>query len=160
MRTTYLAALFASALIATPVLVPSAAVAQRSEQPGARPQASSGNWLQQEKPGHWRATKLKGLNVYNNNNEKIGDVVELLVDQSGKIDAVVIGVGGFLGIGEHDVAVPFNQLRWSHQSVGSGRETTGAGDRSDRSPQGYPDHAILNMTKEQLKAAPEFRFAR
>jgi sporulation protein YlmC with PRC-barrel domain len=43
------------------------------------------------------ASKLIGLNVYNDQNEKLGDISELLVDKSGKVDGVVIGVGGFLG---------------------------------------------------------------
>src|SRR5690242_19291640 len=46
--------------------------------------------LTQFQSGQWRGSKLKGLNVYNNNNEKIGDINELVVDSSGKIDAVVI----------------------------------------------------------------------
>ena len=59
--------------------------------------------------GSWRASKLMGLNVYNEANEKLGDINELLVDKSGKIEAVVIGVGGFLGMGEHDIAVFANR---------------------------------------------------
>jgi hypothetical protein len=60
----------------------------------------------------WRASQLEGVDIYNNNNEKIGDVSDVLVDQSGKVEAVVIGVGGFLGIGERNVAVPFNALKF------------------------------------------------
>jgi PRC-barrel domain len=78
------------------------------------------------------------------------------VDKSGKVEAVVIGVGGFLGVGEHDVAVPSNQLRWMDERPGS----TGAGSRTDSTARSYPDHAVLNMTKEQLKAAPQFKYAR
>ena len=76
---------------------------------------STGNWMTQEQPGQWRASKLEGLDVYNSNNEKIGDISELLVDNSGKIQAVVIGVGGFLGMGEHDVAVPFEQMTFVNE---------------------------------------------
>jgi sporulation protein YlmC with PRC-barrel domain len=115
---------------------------------------STSNWLTQEKAGQWRATKLKGLNVYNNNNEKIGDINELIVDKTGKIESAVIGVGGFLGVGEHDVAVPFSQLKWVDEPAG----TTGT--RTDTNRRSYPDHAVLNMTKDQLKAAPEFKYAR
>lgn len=61
----------------------------------------------------WRAAKLPGLNVYNNRNEKIGDISDLIVDRSGKVASVVIGVGGFLGAGEHYIAVPFDKLKWS-----------------------------------------------
>jgi hypothetical protein len=47
--------------------------------------------------GQWRASKVIGVNVYNDNNEKIGDIQELIIDKSGKVDNVVLGVGGFLG---------------------------------------------------------------
>ena len=125
-------------------------------------------------------TDLKaGLDVYNNGNEKIGDISELILDQSGKVSAVVIGVGGFLGIGEHYVAVPYDQIRWSSEPVRSARSSppastsTSPGGPTDRgdvtgairsttgdvATRGYPDHALLNMTKEQLQAAPEFKFA-
>ena len=46
--------------------------------------------------GKWRASKLMGLDVYNEANEKLGDVNELILDKDGKVSAVVIGVGGFL----------------------------------------------------------------
>src|SRR3569832_1432720 len=49
-----------------------------------------GHWMTQEQPGQWRASKLDGLNVYNQNNEKIGDISELIVDSSGKVQAVVV----------------------------------------------------------------------
>ena len=80
--------------------------------------------------GEWRTSKLIGLNVYNDNNEKLGDINELLVDQNGKIQAAVIGVGGFLGIGENDVAVSFDKLKFVNEPVayaaGSGANTGGA----------------------------------
>src|SRR4029079_6797630 len=66
----------------------------------------------QMKPGQWRSSKLIGVDVYNNNNEKIGDINELILDQQGKVEAVVVGVGGFLGMGEHDVALPFDQVKF------------------------------------------------
>jgi len=127
-----------------------AAYAQNNAAPDSK------NWMTTEKADQWRATKLKGLNVYNNNNEKIGDIADMIVDKTGNIQAVVIGVGGFLGMGEHDVAVPFTQLKW----VDEPRSTTGQSTRSDSNKRSYPDHAVLNMTKDQLKAAPEFKFSR
>ena len=50
-----------------------------------------------------------GLSVYNDKNESLGSINDLLTDKSGKIVAVVIGVGGFLGVGEHLVAVPYRE---------------------------------------------------
>ena len=55
--------------------------------------------------GQWRASKLVGVDVYNTANEKIGDISEILIDASGKVTSVIIGVGGFLGMGQHDVQV-------------------------------------------------------
>jgi len=80
--------------------------------------------------GQWRTSKLVGLNVYNDNNEKLGDISELLIDQSGKVQAVIIGVGGFLGMGEHNVAVAFDKLKFVNEPVayaaGSGAPGTTA----------------------------------
>ena len=52
--------------------------------------------------------------VYDPNDKKIGEVKDVLVDKSGKVTSLIIGVGGFLGAGEKDVAVPF-ELRARHQ---------------------------------------------
>ena len=147
----------ASAVLAGPVLAETA------------PAPNNGQFITQEKAGQWRASKLRGLNVYNNNNEKIGDINELLVDGTGKIQAVVIGVGGFLGMGEHDVAVPFDQVKFTTESrrgakdekksETTGSTTTDTGSTADAN-RSAPDHAVFNATKDQLKAAPQFKFAK
>ena len=49
--------------------------------------------------------------VYDPGDNKIGEIMDVLVDREGKATALIIGVGGFLGIGEKDVAVPFNSVR-------------------------------------------------
>ena len=67
----------------------------------------------------WQASKLIHMNVYNAQNEKIGDIKELMLDKNGKVNTVAIGVGGFLGVGERDVAVEFNKLKWSNEPVKS-----------------------------------------
>jgi len=120
--------------------------------------------------GQWRASKLVGLNVYNQANEKLGDINELLVDSSGNIKSVVIGVGGFLGVGERDVAVAFDKLQFINQPVssnsamnksgtttGSATTTTTTKSTSDAN-RWYPDHAVFNATKDELKAVPEFKY--
>jgi PRC-barrel domain len=53
------------------------------------------------KQGEWRASKLVGVNVYNEANEKIGDINEVILDKSGKVANVILGGCGFLGMGEH-----------------------------------------------------------
>ena len=129
------------------------------------------------KQGEWRSSKLIGLNVYNQD-DKIGDINELIVDHSGKIEAVVIGVGGFLGMGEHDVAVPFGQVKFMEEARRTAARanppaanTTGTvANNPPAAPantttradtyRGYPDHAEVSMTKDQLKALPEVRYSR
>src|SRR4051812_38181059 len=98
----------------------------------------------------WRASKLKGLNVYNDKNEKVGDINEILLDKSGKVEGVVIGVGGFLGMGEHDVRVEMSKLKFVDEPVRTSSTTntttTGAANRPATSTTNsndhkwYPDH--------------------
>lgn len=121
---------------------------------------------------NWRASKLMGLNVYNEANEKLGDINELLVDKSGKINAVVIGIGGFLGMGEHDIAVSMDKLKFVEEPVRTSstgnstttRETTTTGtastSTSSRNTNDWvPDHAVMSGNKEQLKALPQFKYS-
>jgi hypothetical protein len=59
----------------------------------------------------WRTPKLIGVDVYGADNKKIGKI-DILMGHDGKAQAVVIGVGGFLGIGKKDVGVPFSAIEW------------------------------------------------
>src|SRR5580692_1938937 len=76
------------------------------------------------KDGEWRASKLAGVDVYNEANEKIGDISEVILDRSGKVANVILGVSGFLGMGEHYVAVAFDKLKWVDQPVTSTTAST------------------------------------
>jgi len=121
--------------------------------------------------GDWRSSKVIGLYVYNDNNENIGSINDLLMDKNGNIKAAVIGVGGFLGVGEHLVAVAFDKIKFSDQPVaqstasGSGStnrpsSTTGSASSTGSSKnQWSPDHAMFNATKDQLKGMPEFKYS-
>src|SRR5439155_25556462 len=110
----------AAAVLAT-ALMTSAASAQNAAQ-----KADTNARATTHKDGEWRASKLVGLNVYNQANEKIGDINEVILDKSGKVAKVILGVGGFLGMGEHDVAVPFDKLKWVNEPVRSTFATTNA----------------------------------
>ena len=78
-------------------------------------------YLTEHRAGLWRASKLEGVDVYNEENDKIGDIAEVLLDESGRVEAVVIGVGGFLGLGQRNVAVPFSSLKWQMTAPVSSR---------------------------------------
>src|SRR5207248_11596275 len=67
--------------------------------------------------GDWRTSKVVGLSVYNSKDENIGAISDLLMDKSGNIKAAVVGVGGFLGMGEHLVAIPFEKIKFVDQPV-------------------------------------------
>ncbi len=127
--------------------------------------------------GTWRASKVVGLSVYNENNESLGSINDLLTDKSGNIKAVVLGVGGFLGVGEHLVAVPFDKIKFVNEPVAytgasanrpAASTTTGAA-TTNTAPAStattskpnpwYPDHAVYNATKDELKAMPEFKYS-
>ena len=157
-------------------------------------------------PGDYRASKLIGVNVYNRQNEKIGDINEVLMAKSGKVSGVVVGVGGFLGMGEHDVLVKLDQIKFINEPVvsavastpakpvptgtaanapattpakGVPANTTGTGTAANApanttadnrttaanrpvraaTEKWYPDHAVMNATKDQLKAMPAFKYS-
>lgn len=100
------------ALLTTSV-IGGAAFAQTSN---ANKTAAADNAATVHREGEWRASKLVGVNVYNEANEKIGDINDVILDKSGKVANVVLGVGGFLGMGEHYVAVAYDKLKWSNES--------------------------------------------
>src|ERR1700712_507607 len=76
---------------------------------------NTGSAVVAHKEGEWRASKLVGVDVYNEANEKIGDINEIILDKSGKAANVILGVGGFLGMGEHYVAVAYDKLKWVNE---------------------------------------------
>ena len=101
--------------LAATALLASSALAQTSAptQP-----AGAGQIMTQMPQDLMRGSKLMGVDVYGADNQKIGDIDEVLVDRQGKIHGFVVGVGGFLGIGQKDVAIPFDQVTWmSNQEV-------------------------------------------
>lgn len=62
-----------------------------------------------------KGNKLIGADVKGPGNEKIGDVSEVLVSTEGKVNAIIVSVGGFLGVGDRKVALPWEQLRFSSE---------------------------------------------
>lgn len=144
-----------------------------SAQPSTPPAKSSSATVAPKAHGDmWRASKLIGLNVYNDQNEKLGDISEVLLDKSGKVDGIVIGVGGFLGMGKHDILVQMDKLKFVNEPVRTSSTTsttTGSAARpatsssatsaSSTTSKWYPDHAVLSgATKESLKSMAEFKF--
>jgi sporulation protein YlmC with PRC-barrel domain len=172
------AALLSAAVLSAPAYAQTAQPTDRAA-PAA---TTAGSQEKMALKGNWRASKLMGLDVYNEANEKLGDINELILDKNGKVNAVVIGVGGFLGMGEHDIAVSMDKLKFMEEPVRTSstapatttrdnaaapRETTtGAATtsstttaRSGNANDWTPDHAVMSGTKEQLKTMPQFKYS-
>jgi len=85
---------------------------------------------------HWLASDVYKADVYDNAEEKIGVVTDLIMDSGGNVTTAVLGVGGLFGAGKKEVAVPFKDLKVVTRD--------------------NKDWLVLNQTKEQLKAAPAY----
>jgi sporulation protein YlmC with PRC-barrel domain len=78
--------------------------------------------------------------VYDPSDHKIGEIKDVLIGQDGKVEAVIISVGGFLGAGEKDVAVPFSDIK--------------ATKKNDKT------YLTMNANKDELKNAPGMKYDR
>src|SRR5881392_4122588 len=93
----------------------------------------------QLQPGQIRATQMDGATVYDTQNQKVGDVKDIILDRDGKVAAVVLDVGAFLGIGGKYVAVSMNDLKITQDNNNSNKP-----------------RFTVDMTKDQLKAAQAY----
>jgi type IV secretory pathway VirB10-like protein len=98
----------------------------------------SAQFLTEQKPDELLASKLIGKPAVNSQDETIGDVNDLVTDRSGKVIGALIGVGGFLGIGEKHVAVHFEDLKFTRDDNDNVKVT-------------------LNISKEMLASAPAYK---
>ncbi|TCN26448.1 PRC-barrel domain-containing protein [Sinorhizobium americanum] len=101
--------------------------------------AEAGSYLTEQAEDQISANTYIGQSVYNANDESIGEINDLIIKKEGGVAAAIVGVGGFLGIGEKNVAVPFESIEVTEQ----------------------PDSDALKLTTtetaESLKGAPEFK---
>jgi sporulation protein YlmC with PRC-barrel domain len=80
-------------------------------------------------------------NVYDPSDGKIGEIMDVLVDHDGKVTTMIVGIGGFLGAGEKDVAVPFNAVQVKTKDNNRW-------------------YLVMNATKDQLKNAKGYKYDR
>lgn len=95
------------------------------------------NSLQQAAPDQIRAENLTGTSVYGANEEDIGEIGDVVLTPEGEVDAVIIDVGGFLGIGEKEVAVGIDNLSFMTDENGD-------------------LYLYTEFTQEELEAQPEY----
>ena len=94
-------------------------------------------FLMKQESGDYLASSLIGKSVYNSQDEVIGDINDLVTDESGKFVAVLIGHGGFLGMGEKDVAIRFEDLKLTRDEDNDIK-------------------VIANMSQDTLASAPDY----
>ena len=99
--------------------------------------ADANRFLTNEGQDQWLVGNLWNKSVYNGAGKSIGDVKDVLINKDGKVAAIVVGVGGFLGLGEKNVAVDFNYL--------------------EKNGGISPNRIVLNMSEQDLRSAPDFR---
>jgi len=87
--------------------------------------------------GSFNASKVVGLSVVNSNNDSVGKIGEVLLDDSGKVSGVIVDVGGFLGIGTHPVKLAWKDIKLVNQDGSLA--------------------AVVNMDKNALKQMPEYK---
>jgi sporulation protein YlmC with PRC-barrel domain len=116
----------ATAFMFATLLVGSAASAQNMMSSVPSSSTTITNWYKQD--------------VYDQSDSTIGKIDDVLVSNSGQVDALIIGVGGFLGAGEKDVAVPFNAVKWTSKN--------------------NKKYLTMHTTKDELKAAQGLKYDR
>lgn len=91
----------------------------------------------------WPVSKVIGVPVFNGQNQAIGKISDLLMDQQARVATAIISVGGYLGVGDRLVQVPLSLIRFPKDAA---------------APSIYPDKAFFNTTKETLAGMPEFKY--
>lgn len=98
--------------------------------------ADTNTFIAGRRPDQWLASSLKAKNVYDRSDARIGVINDLVIGRDGRVAAVVVGVGGFLGLGEKNVGVPFEDIKISMRD--------------------NQEWLVLDRSKDDLRAAPAF----
>jgi hypothetical protein len=147
-------------LIASPVLAQSQSGSGASQNtqtaPGATTSAAGDEMT---------VTAYYKQNVYDQNNNKIGQIVDLLMSKDGKIDKVVIGAGGFLGMGKHDVMLPFSSVKMQKEAdrtaSNADRNTNGRKSDANRDRNANNSYRLtMDTSKDALKNSPGVKYDR
>src|SRR5215475_3328374 len=135
-RLAYASILFALMTTVASAQAPQPVPAAPRQAPGPAAQIHSNLPADSVTVTHWYKQ-----NVYDPSDNKIGEIMDVLVDRDGKATALIVGVGGFLGMGEKDVAVPFNAVQVTNKNNNKW-------------------YLVMNATKDGLKNAKGFKYDR
>jgi hypothetical protein len=115
---------------------PAATTAQNTTRSSASGAASSASTIAAQKPDQLLASKIKGADVIGSDDKKIGDVSDILFSKDGKLEAYILSVGGFLGVGAKEVALAPSSIQLTQDKDGDVWKVK------------------VSMTKDQLAQAP------
>ena len=161
-----------SALAVSGALAQANQPASRAGNQPAAAETSSPHFLQAQTADQWAFSKFKGTDVLGPDDKKVGDVTDLIFDKHGKVHGLILGVGGFLGIGEKNVAIDLNAFQVVPYSTGMNVLTTPPPGGATTGTSATPNNAAaldndptrvklkVTWTKDQLKAAPDFQYYR
>lgn len=124
-----------------PKLIYTAAIVAVLSVPALADNMSNARMMTQMPTDSVTVTDWYKQSVYDPQENKIGEVMDVLVDKAGKVTSLIVGVGGFIGVGQKDVAVPFDAVRLTKKS-------------NDKW------YLVMNTTKDDLKNAPGFKYDR
>jgi putative membrane protein len=140
-------------------------MAARNEAKGKKAHKSNIKYVTRQAPTDWTAEALIGRTVENSNGDNLGEINNVIINEKGDVVAVVIGVGGFLGIGEKNVGVPFDSLDFRTAEAMSDQTADTRDEKAEKKEESVAarfdtEHTdiriVLNTTKEDLEAAPAF----
>ena len=149
---------------AVSALMVSGAFAQADMSPkqsAAKPEAvphDTAKFISSQSQDQWVFSKFKGSDVLGPDNAHIGSVNDMLFDKNGKILGLIVGVGGFLGIGEKNVAIDMSAFQPVPPDTGSSTSGGGSATMTTRSDDPTMTKLKVTWTKDQLKNAPDFQY--
>jgi sporulation protein YlmC with PRC-barrel domain len=127
-------------VVATAAGAIAAASAQAPEQPrGGAPTVSSSQIIGAQGADEWLASQLRGATVIGSDNQRIGEVVDVLLDSNGRARAYIVGEGGLMGLGDKEIAIELSQFH------------------DEPAAEGGKARLKVPMTKDQLAIVPAFR---
>ena len=157
-------------LVATHLVYAQQQPATQPATPPPQPPQQTGQatvaFIDQQQPSDWMTSALMGRRVMNSAGKILGDINDIIIDEQGKVVAVIIGVGGFLDIGEKDIGVRYTDLTFEpvpvpeQPQVSPPTPTQLSGPdaiRQGEDPQHRDKLIVLDVSKEQLEAAPAYR---
>jgi sporulation protein YlmC with PRC-barrel domain len=141
-----------SALMVSGALAQASPPASAPATPPAATTTDAPKFIQSQSAEQFAFSKFKGTDVLGPDNAKVGDVSDVLFEKGGKMLGLIVGVGGFLGIGEKNVAIDMSAFEVVPASTGSSTPATSStNDPADVKLK-------VSWTKDQLKNAPDFKY--